>query len=49
MFSSEHYKHDIVDFEASWKMAKELNDEWKMVVKSFIEFLDSCGGIVRVV
>lgn len=48
MFSSEHYKHDAIDFEPSWESATELDSEWKEEVLSFIDFLESCGGIIRV-
>jgi hypothetical protein len=49
MFSSGQYKHVVIDFEPSWEMAKELDDDWKEIVDYFIEFLYSCGGIARVV
>lgn len=48
-FSNGHYKHDAIDFVPSWEMANDLDDEWKMIMNGFVEFLESCGGILRVV
>jgi hypothetical protein len=48
-FSNGHYKHDAIDFVPSWEMANDLDGEWRLIVSSFIEFLDTCGGIVKVV
>jgi hypothetical protein len=48
-FSSGHYRNEMIDFEPSWEMAKELDGVWKIVVDAFIKFLDSCRGIVEVV
>ena len=48
-FETGYYKHDFIDFEPSWELAKDLNGSWKFVVDDFINFLDSCGGIVEVV
>lgn len=48
-FTSGHYKHDVIDFKPSWDMARELDEYWEIVVGEFIEFLDKCGGIAKVV
>ena len=48
MFTEGHYKHDIIDFEPSWKLVVELDAIWSAIVDDFIEFLDSCGGIAMV-
>lgn len=48
-FTSGHYHQFVIDFEPSWELAKDLNGTWKFVVDDFINFLDSCGGILEVV
>jgi hypothetical protein len=49
MFSGEHYKHASIDFQPSWELAIELDDTWKAIVNDFVDFLDTCEGIARVV
>lgn len=48
-FTTGYYKNDAIDFEPSWELTKPLDGDWKIVVDAFIEFLDSCRGIVKAV